>query len=503
MDKGKKGALIAGAAGVGALIWALFRGKPGPSPGEGLSALYGTVTDSVTGEPVSNATVELWDRHKTSVVVLTTANFQGYYQMVDFDPGSYVVRFSQTGYLPTEIIVMPEEGETRELNVKMQSELTLAYLSGIVTDELGKPIEGVSVSVGASVAFTETSGHYILPDLIPAAEEVAAQKIGYEVTRVHVTLKPGDNPLDLVLISLAVPPTAHTLFYTNKVRSDTLSWGGRVTDLETKNWNIEIRGLGEGFTFEPVGKQLLLVFTEWWSGTAYGPYLVKIGDPGVYNWDARAEKLNGVKATNLAESRNKSVITAKIKGVTIGAQSWVKLKIQSSKPVSGYIDAAQYFDDITVYGAIPDTMEVGGIIQATVWMEPYPEDNPVTSRWYGENFVYVGNFPPKYWIFQGSLAGICTDRTDYGCFGAEIDYSITGTAPNFRWELVYWDYHYTNTYSKRGRGPATGQIRCSGGAILYAHPDPNAELDLEWRDSGPVVSYEWKPVASIDVGSLY
>jgi len=107
------------------------------------------------------------------------------------------------------------------------------------------------------------------------------------------------------------------------------------------------------------------------------------------------------------------------------------------------------------------------------------------------------------WQFSGGLIGRCARRFGDGrCYYANIDYSISGGAPNFKWKLYYWDYSYSNTYSKSGNGPASGSIYCSGGAKLYAHPDPNAYMNVEWIEDGMIAHGNFKLVASIAVGNL-
>jgi len=70
-----------------------------------------------------------------------------------------------------------------------------------------------------------------------------------------------------------------------------------------------------------------------------------------------------------------------------------------------------------------------------------------------------------------------------GCCSALIDYTVNGVAPNFRWYIDYWQLYRTSSLSKRGNGPASGTLSfegptgeptgVTGGAVLYAHPDPN------------------------------
>lgn len=115
----------------------------------------------------------------------------------------------------------------------------------------------------------------------------------------------------------------------------------------------------------------------------------------------------------------------------------------------------------------------------------------------------IGSVVTSYsWNFTGGLSASCYqyfDNPDYGCYLADISYSISNpAAPNFKWALIYWDYGWTNTYGRGGNGATSGTVRCSGGAILYAHPDPNAVLAGSFSEAGGFIqTSNFKEVARI------
>ncbi|MBA7683773.1 hypothetical protein ES703_92158 [subsurface metagenome] len=79
---------LAAVAGVAALAFA----APGPpEPPPGLANLYGKVTDTVTGDPISAVLVTL-----NGLEVYTDA--AGNYIFEDLDPGEYLLQFSKDGY---------------------------------------------------------------------------------------------------------------------------------------------------------------------------------------------------------------------------------------------------------------------------------------------------------------------------------------------------------------------------------------------------------------------
>lgn len=91
---GKKVAAVAGVGlGVGALIYLATRAKakPPPPPPPGLAALYGKVTDAVTGKVVSGVLVTLDG-------IEAHTNGAGDYALTDLEPGAYTLTFSKEGY---------------------------------------------------------------------------------------------------------------------------------------------------------------------------------------------------------------------------------------------------------------------------------------------------------------------------------------------------------------------------------------------------------------------
>ncbi|MBA7468811.1 hypothetical protein ES707_04065 [subsurface metagenome] len=72
-----------------AIIASTWAAPPTPPPGR--AALYGRVTNAVTGEPISGVLVSL-----NGLEVYTDAD--GNYIFEDLEPGEYVLEFSKAGY---------------------------------------------------------------------------------------------------------------------------------------------------------------------------------------------------------------------------------------------------------------------------------------------------------------------------------------------------------------------------------------------------------------------
>ena len=94
----------------------------------------------------------------------------------------------------------------------------------------------------------------------------------------------------------------------------------------------------------------------------------------------------------------------------------------------------------------------------------------------------------RAWEFRGGLSGSCTRYWPDGlCHYADINWSIDSEAPNFRWELISWNWHLHGDFNIGGNGPNSGVINVSGGAALYAHPKPDAVMRYTWSGYNLVV----------------
>lgn len=80
------------AAGAGALAYFALKARAAtPEPEPGLANLYGMITDVSNGNPIPQVLVSLND-------FTTYTDQEGYYDIIDIDPGSYALEFSKAGY---------------------------------------------------------------------------------------------------------------------------------------------------------------------------------------------------------------------------------------------------------------------------------------------------------------------------------------------------------------------------------------------------------------------
>jgi hypothetical protein len=92
--------------------------KPADSTEEMLTEITGTVTDSVTGEVIANATVDIADR---GLIVIT--DMDGYFIFDEVPDGDYLLSCHATGYkLPDKVKATVVEGIGLEINFNLEPE---------------------------------------------------------------------------------------------------------------------------------------------------------------------------------------------------------------------------------------------------------------------------------------------------------------------------------------------------------------------------------------------
>lgn len=128
---------------------------------EGNAILSGTVTDSVTGKPIADASVSTNLSEATTIAV--TTDDSGYYEL-QLVPGIYTVQFWADGYNSCEMFGMTVVEGSNTLNMQLNPET--ATVRGQVYDaDDGTPLEGVTVSAvsedGTTVSTTtDSDGEY-------------------------------------------------------------------------------------------------------------------------------------------------------------------------------------------------------------------------------------------------------------------------------------------------------------------------------------------------------
>ncbi|MCF6137925.1 carboxypeptidase regulatory-like domain-containing protein [Pseudalkalibacillus berkeleyi] len=211
-----------------------------PNPG----TLTGKVTDSETGDPLSNTTVQV--TNGTGVTVGTTmTDINGDYTLTRLAPGSYTVTFIAIGYGSQSIGAKIQSNQTTTLNVEMKQ--LVGAVSGTVTDTGTNPISGALVEIFSNhilIASTSTDGNgsYIINNLTPGAytvsvskenfgtETVGASVLANEITTANVTLTPNPGILTGTVSTSSGDPIQGAVITIKDLRT-----GANITQVVTNN----------------------------------------------------------------------------------------------------------------------------------------------------------------------------------------------------------------------------------------------------------------------------
>lgn len=170
----------------------------------GVASLHGTFTDAVTGLPVPE--VELQTDHG---ITIHKSEESGAYRFIDLPPGRQLFRVRKKGY--ADMVIVTEvtgaaEGVKRDL--EMQPEVRVVVR---VVGRDGRPFTGVisaiwglkigpsaSLSTGARLT-TDVNGYATIPRLGPGETRLWFKTEGFGSARLPVTLRRGDNRVEVRL----------------------------------------------------------------------------------------------------------------------------------------------------------------------------------------------------------------------------------------------------------------------------------------------------------------
>lgn len=83
------------------------------------ASVRGTVTDSQTGQPIPQVLVQIFPIGSRVPIRSTLTDPDGFYILTGLPPGTYVIRFTASGYPVEEVTIVLAEGENRLLNVQL------------------------------------------------------------------------------------------------------------------------------------------------------------------------------------------------------------------------------------------------------------------------------------------------------------------------------------------------------------------------------------------------
>lgn len=179
-----------------------------PPPPPGTVNLYGTVRSN--GQPLPGVRVRI-PSPLSEYQDYTDDN--GYYEIPDLSPGTYLVEFSLLGYTTeTGTVTLAEGNNLLDFSMTAVAGPALAHLYGHITDHYtGKALGGVTITLGGDSRVTGADGFYEFFDIVPGdiLVTMTLTKSGYTSQSLPLYIpSPGDIKWPIVMIPIA-PPLAN------------------------------------------------------------------------------------------------------------------------------------------------------------------------------------------------------------------------------------------------------------------------------------------------------
>jgi len=163
--------------------------------------INGTVTNSVTGNPIAGAVVKL-RMQSGDPVIHTLTNLTGQYTLPDVTPNTYTLNVAMPGYLTSSGQTFTiNQNQSITINVVLTPEIVTNTIFGVITNLItGSPINGVYVVLvynpgaaqNAIQALSNIDGEYIITKLPDGTRTLLANYPGYYTsTFIPITLSGG------------------------------------------------------------------------------------------------------------------------------------------------------------------------------------------------------------------------------------------------------------------------------------------------------------------------
>jgi hypothetical protein len=165
--------------GPGATVTQTVALQPNPA------TISGLISDAVTGQPVSGATVSAAGAPGTA-----TSDATGAYTLSSLASGTYLVSVTATNYASQSSSVTASSGVTSTQNFSLQP--NAGSLGGTITDASTKlPIGGAAVSYAGGSVTTGANGIYSFGNVTEGSYTVSATAAGYASQSLTVSVGPG------------------------------------------------------------------------------------------------------------------------------------------------------------------------------------------------------------------------------------------------------------------------------------------------------------------------
>lgn len=168
---------------------ALFLVAQPPAPATTV-AVSGKVLDGANASALAAVTVQIL----SGVQATVPTDAQGNYRFASVTPGTLTLRFSKLGYGSKDLTVTFSAGQNVNLgSISLVPMALTASLKGVVRNQTGTPLAGVTIAVGTASTLTDALGAYQIAGLSPGLATVAAITPDYLTVSAELTMVAGTS----------------------------------------------------------------------------------------------------------------------------------------------------------------------------------------------------------------------------------------------------------------------------------------------------------------------
>ncbi|MFS0766942.1 carboxypeptidase regulatory-like domain-containing protein [Peribacillus phoenicis] len=185
---------------------------------ESSSVIAGTVTDSISGAPITGARIDL-NNSRGELVGFTFTDSNGQYYFEGLEPDTYNISASAEGYLEAQLTLTLEAGESDlNANISLIRASGLGSIRGQVRNAKNNlPIAGARVEIlnsqGVLVAAvsTDSSGFFEVQGLLPGRYTVRASASLYITGSTEAVVKAGETTNVTLLLTMDLASLSGTV----------------------------------------------------------------------------------------------------------------------------------------------------------------------------------------------------------------------------------------------------------------------------------------------------
>jgi len=161
-------------------------------------SLTGTVKNQ-EGSALVNVEISLQGTNQK-----TSTDTQGAYSFSSLSPGTYLVKTTASGYIPSSFELVLQSGQAAVKNIILAKSSGVGVLQGKVKSTTLAVVPGATIvwtgPSGGQIA-ADTNGAYTIPNILPGTYTVTASKVGYQYLEKVVIVSEGVSELNFELVS--------------------------------------------------------------------------------------------------------------------------------------------------------------------------------------------------------------------------------------------------------------------------------------------------------------